>query len=242
MGPMLYRKTTYGITKVCYIIALFILHGCKVLQESSKYEFNEGSYKVKTPAHSGKAYVVVNEDSVKVYPINTPLFDSTKLIELAFPHKTTIPVAGRYLFLTNSFDLDVLTILFKYRPSVKGFPNQFTTHLNGAAYVGYRTDAFRIRYSKRPLYHKRHIEHYGYSFGGFLGIGATAMNPWVTGGNITDEYDGFVITKGVALNIAVNTFTFGVAVGWDHLTDSNRKFWIYQGKTWMGITLGLNLN
>jgi hypothetical protein len=239
---MLYRKITYDITKIYFTIAIFVLQGCKVLQESSKYEFNEGTYKVKTPEHAGKAYVVVNEDSVKVYPVNTPLFDSTKLIELALPNKTTKPVTGRHLFVTNSFDLDVLTILFKYRPSVKGFPNQFTTHLNGAAYMGYRTDVFKIRYSKKPLYYKRHIEHYGYSFGGFLGMGATAMNPWVTSGNITDEYDGFVITKGAALNVAVNAFTFGVAIGWDHLMDSNRKFWIYQGKTWLGLTLGLNLN
>jgi hypothetical protein len=242
MGPMLHQRTINDIRKICCIIALFILPGCKVLQESSKYEFNEGTYRVKTPGHSGRAYVVVNEDSVKVYPLNVPLFDSTKPIDLAFPNKTTKPMAGRYSFVTNSFDLDVLTILFKYRPSVKGFPNQFTTHLNGAAYVGYRTDAFRVRYSKRPLYHKRHIEHYGYSFGGFLGMGATAMNPWVTRGSITDEYDGFVITKGLALNVAVNAFTFGIAVGWDHLMDSNRKFWIYQEKTWLGVTLGLNLN
>jgi hypothetical protein len=236
------QKNTCDIAKIGCIAAFITLQGCKVLQESSKYEFNEGTYHVKTPQHSGKAYVVVNEDSVKVYPVNAPLFDSTRFIELAFPAKTAKPVRGRNLFLANSFDLDVLTILFKYRPSVKGFPNQFTTQLNGAAYIGYRTDAFKIRYSKRPLYYKRHIEHYGYSFGGFLGIGATAMNPWVTQGNISDEYDGFVITKGLALNVAVNAFTFGLAVGWDHLADSNRKFWIYQEKTWLGLTLGLNLN
>jgi hypothetical protein len=239
---MFHRRTTYDLTKAFLITVLSTLSGCKALEESSKYQFNEGVYKVETPAHSGKAYVIVNEDSVKVYPINAPVFDSTKFIELALPGKTTKPITGKHVFITNSFDLDVLTILFKYRPSVRGFPNQFTTHLNGAGYIGYRTDAFKIRYSKKPLYYKRSIAHYGYSFGGFLGMGATAVNPWVTGGNITDEYDGFVVTKGLALNVAVNDFTFGIGVGWDHLMDSNRKFWIYQGKVWMGITLGLNLN
>ncbi|MCF6403106.1 hypothetical protein L3C95_09490 [Chitinophaga filiformis] len=223
-------------------MALSILCGCKALQESSKYQFNEGTYKVKTPAHTGKAYVVISEDSIKVYPLNVPVFDSLKFIDLSLPDKTARPIGGRHSFVTNSFDLDLLTILFKYRPSVYGFPNQFTTHLNGAAYVGYRSDAFSVLYSKKPLYYKRHIEHYGYSMGGFLGMGATAMNPWVTRNNITEEYDGFVISKGIALNIAVNAFTFGLAVGWDHLMDRNRKYWIYQGKVWTGVTLGLNLN
>jgi hypothetical protein len=92
------------------------------------------------------------------------------------------------------------------------------------------------------MYYKRRIQHYGYSYGAFLGMGATAMNPWVTGNNISDEYDGFVITKGVALNMAFNSFTFGLALGFDHLLDRNHSLWLYQGKPWTGVTLGLNLN
>jgi hypothetical protein len=239
---MQYRKAAIYLRITGIMLPLCSLIGCKRLQESSKYQFNEGNYKVKTALHTGKAYVIPNEDSVKVYPLNKAVFDSTNFIELVFPQKTAKPIPGRNLFTISSFDLDVLTILFKYRPSVSHFPNQFTTHLNGAAYIGYRSDVFRILYSKKPLYHKRHIEHYGYSVGAFAGMGATAMNPWVTRNNITSEYDGFVISKGVALHVAVNTFTFGLAIGWDHLMDDNRKFWIYQGKLWTGITLGLNLN
>lgn len=228
---------------IILIVSLFIvMASCKGMKESSKYQFNEGTYKVRLADHRGKAYVVVTDDSVKVYPLNKPVFDSTEFIQLTFPSKTANAAQGRNVFVANSFDLDVLTILFKYRPSVKGFPNQFTTHFNGAVYLGYRSDVFKIAYQKTPLYYKRRIEHYGYSFGGFAGIGATAMNPWVTQNNITDEYDGFVISKGLALHIAVNAFTFGVAVGWDHLTDRNKRYWIYQGKSWVGITLGLNLN
>jgi hypothetical protein len=239
---MQHRKGTFYLRKIIIIILPCLLFGCKGLHESSKYQLNEGQYNVKTAGISGTAYVIVSEDSVKVYPLNKPVFDSTHFFELAFPQRTSKPVTGKNVFIKNSFDLDVLSILFKYRPSVNRFPNQFTSHLNGAAYIGHRSDIFRILYKKTPFYYKRRIEHYGYSFGAFLGMGATAMNPWVTEDNITQEYDGFVITKGAALNMAVNAFTFGLAIGWDHLMDSNRKFWIYQGKPWAGITIGLNLN
>jgi hypothetical protein len=239
---MLDQRSGHCMPKFITRLLPLLLLGCKSVQESSKYHFNEGNYNVKTSGFTGKAYVIATEDSVNIYPLQTVSFDSTKLADLSYPQKTNSPLSGRHLFVSNSFDLDVLTILFKYRPSVSGFPNQFTTNPNGAAYMGYRSDVFRIVYSKRPLYYKRRIEHYGYSAGGFLGIGSTAMNPSVTKNAITDEYDGFVITKGVALHVAVNAFTFGIAVGLDHLMDRNRKFWIYQTKPWAGLTLGLNLN
>jgi hypothetical protein len=228
--------------KMATVIATSFFCSCKALQESSKYGFNDGTYNVKSPTHSGKAYVVVNQDSVKAYPLHMQVVDTTNFIDLALPEKSARRLTGKYSFVANSFDFDVLTILFKYRPSRGGFPNQLNTNLNGAAYLGYRSDVFKVRYSKKPGFYKRRVEHYGYSAGGFFGIGATAMNPWVTSNNITEEYDGVVITKGIALNIAVNSFTFGLAVGWDHLLDRNRKFWIYQGSIWTGATLGLNLN
>jgi hypothetical protein len=35
--------------------------------------------------------------------------------------------------MRNSFDIDFLTIIGKYRPAINGFLNQFNTNLNGAA-------------------------------------------------------------------------------------------------------------
>jgi len=212
------------------------------MQETSKYQFNEGVYNVRSVNHTGRAYVTVHEDSVKVYPMNAVRFDSTKMIRLALPEHISGSRPLKARFVARSFDVDVLTILFKYRPAAKGLPNQFSTQFNGAGYLGYRSDVFNVAYKEKPLYFKRRIQHYGYSVGGFLGIGATAMNPWVTQEQITEEYDGLVLTKGVALHLGVNSLNFGVALGWDHLMDRNRKLWIYQGKPWTGVTFGLNLN
>jgi hypothetical protein len=86
------------------------------------------------------------------------------------------------------------------------------------------------------------MNHFGYSIGFFGGLGATSMNPSVTNNLVTIEYDGVVITKGIAGLIGIGNLTFGAAVGLDHLMDKNRKAWIYQRKPWVGFTLGLNLN
>jgi hypothetical protein len=68
------------------------------------------------------------------------------------------------------------------------------------------------------------------------------MNPWVTRDQITSEYDGIVWLNGIAGIVGFNNFTFGFAISIDHLLDHNHKVWIYQGKPWLGLTLGLNLN
>ena len=68
------------------------------------------------------------------------------------------------------------------------------------------------------------------------------MNPSVTNNQITTEYDGLVSSKGLAGIIGINNFTIGLALGYDNLLDANKKKWIYQGKPWIGLAFGLNLN
>jgi hypothetical protein len=68
------------------------------------------------------------------------------------------------------------------------------------------------------------------------------MNPSVTNSLVAIEYDGVVWSKGVAGIIGLNSFTTGLALGWDHLLDPNRKYWIYKDKPWIGFVFGLNIN
>ena len=68
------------------------------------------------------------------------------------------------------------------------------------------------------------------------------MNPWVTSDRVQIEYEGIIWTKGIAGLVGLNNFTVGLALGWDHLLDQNRKDWIYQQKPWLGFVFGLNLN
>lgn len=191
-------------------------------------------------------FVDVREDSISLYPLSKTkagwIADTTlaSVIQL----NTSNPNNRQQTkFINRSFDLDVMSILFKYRPYTAGFPNQLNTNFNAAEFIGHRTDLYILSYDKNPLNtYLRRINHFAYSFGGFVGLGATQMNPFVTGNNIQSEYDGVVLTKGLAGLIGVGEFTFGAALGFDNLLDRNRKYWIYQGKSWIGFTVGFNIN
>jgi hypothetical protein len=229
-------------------LTLFIFSGCGVLKESPKYGFNEGYYKSRLfKKKLKKVYVVPVGDSINVYyakKLKTATGDATQDIKIAFPLNEKPAAFTYYIFRQNSFDIDVLSILFKYRPTVDGFPPQLSTSiLNGALYLGYRTDIYKLKYQHNPLKkYKRDITHYGFSVGLFGGIGASRIDEYNTLGRLKYEYDGFVIPSGIAAIIAVDKLSFGIMGGIDELPDKNSKLWIYNGKPWIGLSVGLNLN
>jgi hypothetical protein len=109
-------------------------------------------------------------------------------------------------------------------------------------YFGYRIDRFKVHFKNTPFGTKREINHSALTFGAFTGMGAASINPWTTNYRTTDEYDGLVLTRGIAIMLGVNSLTVGIGAGWDYLTDRDKEIWIYQNKPWYGLTLGLNLN
>lgn len=231
------------------LLWLLPLAGCGVFRQSPKYAFADGVYKSNALRHGSEKVFVHNEgDTVFVYPLKRTqtgyAVDTAETKPLVLePTGNGQGAVNNPWFRQHSFDVDFLTIPFKYRFPVGNFPRQFTSNINGAVYLGYRSDAYVIRYPATLLgKSNRDVNHFGFSFGGFTGLGATAMNPWVTANAIDIEYDGVVWSKGVAGIAALNNFTAGLAFGWDHLFDRNRAFWIYQGKPWVGFVFGLNLN
>jgi hypothetical protein len=202
---------------------------CSCASSSPKYQLDDGSYLYKQQGERyRKADVYVSNDSVKVF--------SGDGREIA--HK---PLTDQ-LFLKQSFDLDVMTVAFKYRPGSIALPRQLLTDFNGNIFIGYRVDRFRARYRSTPLGNKVVHSHRGITLGGFGGLGSAAVTPWTTRNLVTDEYNGFVLSRGLALLIGLNTLTVGAGVGWDYLTDRDKRVWIYQNKPWYGLAIGLNLN
>jgi hypothetical protein len=232
------------------VSALLLITSCTSLQESSKYEFSEGVYRAKISREaSTKVYVDIIDEDLVLYPAQDyrrgqPVqLDTATKIALSIPEEIDIAPSHTYTFSKPSFDLDVLTIPFKYRPGTAGIPNQLNTTFQGALFVGARRDVFRINYKATPLgNHRRSFNHFGYSVGLFSGIGATTVNEAVTGGQVGYEYEGVVLLNGVAGIVGINNFTFGLALGFDHLLDKFRHDWIYQRKPWVGLAFGLNLN
>ena len=142
----------------------------------------------------------------------------------------------------NTFDIDILTVPFKIRPSVRGFPEQLTADFDAALYLGRRRDNYTITNVKTRGNSKLQLTGAGYGYGGFVGLGSVAMNPYVTRNAIDYEYDGFVLNGGFAGIYDAKRFNIGLAVGTDFLVDKNRNSWIYHGKPWVGVLFGIDLN
>ena len=186
------------------------------------------------------------DDSIKIYSAKRlkRSVDTSSTLKLAFPAHALPDSFTSYSFRHPSFDIDVLNILFKLRPVTKGFPPQFNNNiLNAAVFVGKRTDLYYLRYTRTPLgIYNRSIAHYGYSVGIFSGFGASRIDEYVTCNGLSIQYDGLVNLSGIAVIIAFDKLNFGINAGFDHLFDRHRNIWIYQGKPWLGVSLGLNLN
>ncbi|AKD04796.1 hypothetical protein PKOR_18965 [Pontibacter korlensis] len=185
------------------------------------YEFSSGEYKVHLPAgETCRAYVDVEEASLSLLPVLGNTLDTTASLDIAVAEVLDKVAPQVYTFSKPSFDLDVLTIPFKYRPGTSGFPQQLSTTFQGAIYVGARKDVFRIGYKPTPAQDlHRSIYHFGYSIGFFTGLGTTSMNQWVTQGAIAYEHVGVTLLNGVAGVVGLYNFTLGLAVGIDHLFD-----------------------
>jgi hypothetical protein len=229
------------------LFCLLALAGCQVLKNSPKYGFNEGYYSSRLYHKKlKKIYVVPADDSIRIYSAKKLRngIDTAGALKLAFPENTRPSSFTSYSFSQQSLDLDVLNLLFKYRPSVKGFPPQFNNNiLNAAVFLGHRTDIYSLKYQRTPLgIDHRSITHYGYSFGLFAGLGAARIDEYVTQNALNIQYDGVVNIFGLAAIAAIDKINFGLNLGVDHLLDKNRKLWIYQGKPWLGVSIGLNLN
>lgn len=227
------------------VLILFLFSACGVLKDTANDGFSEGKYNSKI-FKSKKVYVKNSGDSLIVYnlqKINKDFkIDTGKYSIKSFPYNTKEKLQS-HTFNATTFDFDALAIPFKYRPLSNSLPQQFTTSLNGAAFLGFRNDNYKLKYENNFFNsYRRETRHYGISVGGFAGFGSTAMNPWVTNSNINSEYEGVVFTKGAALIMAIGKFTSGFAVGWDNLLDKNNIHWIYENKPWFGLVFGLNLN
>jgi hypothetical protein len=241
-------KTRTELFMIMAVPFLLSMAGCNVIQNATQHEFSDGTYRYKKPGESvERVYVTVREDTITTYPLLKE--DGSKIADTSRPgtillQDTVASALPKYGTLRKtSLDVDILSIIFKYRPGREEMPNQLNTNFNAALYLGYRKDYYSVRAFKSPMrvIHIRRV-HFGFDAGLFAGFSSTAINPWVTDNNIESEYDGFVFQKGLGAFIGVEDFGFGLVLGFDSLLDENKKYWIYQGKPYIGFAIGLTLN
>lgn len=209
------------------LLSIMLIVGCS--SSRVKYGLVDGIYKVRHP--DGRV------EEAEVY------LDETDSIRIIKDTKHVEPIVGKSMFLKKeSFDADFLIVPFKFRQAAAGLPHQLTTQFNGNLFLGYRLDRYQVTYTQTPVAIRRDIKHRALSIGAFGGIGSATVAPWTTQYQITDEYNGFILARGVAVMVGVNDHTVGIGIGWDYLTDRDKSIWIYQNKPWFGLTYSLNLN
>jgi len=234
------------VTASILVMICVIMSACGVNRHTSKYSFTDGYYHSKLNGRKYKKYyVVTGSGSVKVYPasISRQLADTVRSKTFLFPPHIQPKDFKNQIFRSKNFDLDVITVIFKYRPPVTDYPAQLNTNFNGAFYAGYRKDSYILSYNNTPLHvANRQIIHHGYSFGGFAGLGSARIDEFVTLRRIDYEYDGVVFTTGIASELDLDKINFVLLSGLDFLTDKNSHVWVNNKKIWVGIGIGLNLN
>lgn len=232
-----------GFLKISIIIC-FNLFGCRSINTVT--EIPADIYSL-----SAKKYAAL-DTTAQIQPIQKRIFVDVKekdsILNLQPLSERLKPLNVKMYSIQNlklyryTFDVDILTIPFKIRPSVGSFPEQLNANFSAAIYLGRRRDGYQVKSIGPKNSRKFKVNGVGYGYGGFLGIGSVTMNPFVTNQYIDYEYDGFVLNGGFAGIYDAKKFNLGFAVGADYLVDKNRKNWIYQGKPWFGILFGINLN
>jgi hypothetical protein len=176
------NKRHYRLGKLCLLAMLFA--SCKAVNltgqlpadtytvSAAQYNRLPGATSSNMADSMGKLSVdLIQEDTVlTLVPSNgtrQPLHINLSAIDQLKLKRTT-------------FDLDVLTIPFKIRPSVAGFPKQLNANFNAAMYFGQRIDLFTIEANRKGRTAHTHLWGTGYGYGGFVGIGSEALNPYVT--------------------------------------------------------------
>lgn len=217
--------------KLFYLCLIILVGGCGSVGNAPSYQLTDDVYwfKLKGSRYE-KAWVYKDADSIRVHSYGEP----NKILNML----------GRkdQFFLKRSFDVDIMTVYFKYRRHKPSLPRQLNTDFNGNIFLGYRFDRIKIKHHKSPFGNMQSTAHRGISAGVFGGIGSTAITPWTTNNRITDEYNGLVLSRGMSVMYAVESLTFGLGIGWDTLTDRDRHVWLYQNEPWYGLTVSLNLN
>ena len=230
---------------VCLITAVVFLvcHGCTLFEQSSRHGFINGFYHFKSDSGMvQEMYLDIEEDSITAYPLTNKMIDGTPAFGISLLPAATIGDHPEK-FGKRSIDIDITTILFKYRPGLDGLPAQLTTDFNAAMFVGWRHDNYHLERKANPLRH----EHYeavgrGFDVGVFAGPGTTPLSPFSTKEMVVNEYNGMIIQYGIAGFVESSVASFGIAAGFDYLLSSDRKYWIYNKQPWIGFVVGIALN
>lgn len=232
----LYRRV------LCVVVTIIGFCSCRVIEKASKHDFHSGYYHLKDNGTKLKTYVQVDQDQISIFPIHRGIISERSMLDIQ-THDDKAELKRKLQFDRTGLDIDLTSILMKYRMARQGRPAQISTDLNLAIYAGWRKDRFSLCAVKSPIQRSSlNFYHWGVDAGPFIGLGTTSVNSFSTLGRVIEEYGGLSLQGGIALFAETSFASFGLSIGIDHLIGRNRKEWIYQNKPWLGFVVGIALN
>ena len=120
---------------VAIVAGMSLLTSCRTLEKASMHGFSNGFYKLDSGGTVSEVYVDVSGENLDVYPQQNKTPDTLKRTSFSLMNSQT-PAGQNLTFRKQSLDIDLTTILLKYRMPVSGLPSQLTSDLNIALYAG----------------------------------------------------------------------------------------------------------
>jgi hypothetical protein len=225
------------------VSGIAFLCSCSVIEKSSRHGFESGYYYFKSDSNKvDTVYLDITGDKIAAFSKRQDYLNNKEIFDISLlPCDTPCPYPVK--FSKQSLDIDLTTILFKFRPGVNKLPAQLNTDFNIALYAGWRHDKYIIRSKKNPLNKcNKDVINRGFDFGFFAGPGTTLIGPFTTNNAYTNEYYGTIIQYGIAGFIESNVASFGISTGFDYLVSHDRNIWIYNKKPWIGFIIGIAMN
>jgi hypothetical protein len=235
--------------RIFYLLAcdtlLVFLAGCVPFDKIYSHDFSSGYFTLRTPeTKAERIYLDLKDDSAVVYPlaaenkIMLPVSSKSRGIKINSVKPGTLLYNST--FVKSSVDIDLSTVLVKYRPAREDVASQLNANVNGILYAGFRKDFFKLKTNISQI-NELHsfVRHTGVDFGLFAGFGITPVNPTVTINRTIQEYDGIVFQKGISVFGTFENLSVGLALGFDNLLSHDRRIWIYNQKPWIGLVLGI---
>lgn len=233
-----------AMLKIVPILALAaLLPACSVIEQSSVHGFHSGQYVMHKPAGGHQqVYLDISDTAIRVFSKDSARPGAEPTMTMPLNQAADADFSG-WRFSKTSLDIDITSILLKYRFGTDGRQSELITDFNAALYAGWRRDGYKVKPAKDPLGKRSaHIRSSGYDFGVFAGLGSAAINDFSTAGRISDEYNGLIIQCGIAGFLETKWVSFGLALGYDFLANSDKAYWVYHKKPWTGLIIGIALN
>lgn len=215
------------------------ISSCALLEQSARHGLQEGHYMLQTGETKQPVYVLPETDTLYVY-------EREKSKSQPKQRLLTIPAINGKLqplmLKKQSLDIDITSVLLKYRRANPPFPPELTADFNLNMYAGWRFDRYKI--SRRTSVNGKEsveVKASGFDFGWLAGLGPTPVGPFNTGNLALNEYSALCFQTGMAAFLETSLVSVGAAAGLDFLTGPDRNAWIYHRKIWLGLVVGVAL-